>query len=78
MGDRVSGNVGDSDVGADVVGRDVGAFVSPVLVGDGVGDAVGAAHTMPEPLLRVGERGWDASAAGLARTDGMLVSAVRA
>ena len=36
-------------------------------------------HTpVSESLVRVSERGWDASAAGLARTDGMLVSAVRA
>ena len=31
-------------VGAEVVGGNVGGFVSPVLVGAGVGDAVGAAY----------------------------------
>jgi hypothetical protein len=36
-------------------------------------------HTpVSESLQRVGEQGWDASAAGLARTDGMPVSVVRA
>jgi hypothetical protein len=37
-------NVGDH-VGAGVAGADDGGFVSPALVGVGVGDAVGAEHS---------------------------------
>ena len=35
---------------SNIPGGDVGGFVSPGMVGDGVGDAVGAAHAVLEPL----------------------------